>query len=85
MGEKRAQWGPAAASVLQVYPVMGRDRVRGQRGEWERGLQWLWCHVEDFGKHFESTAWPRKAFSSRAMWPHLCIRKGQLAPQAGLG
>lgn len=84
MGEKWAQWGPAAAPVVRVYPVLGRHRVRGQRGEWEWGPRGPWCHTEDVGKHFRSTEWPREVLSRRATWPDLCIRKGQPAPGAGL-
>lgn len=62
VGEKLVHWGPPVVSAVSVYPVVGREKSRGQRGEWELGPRWPWCHVGDFGKHSESTGSPLKAF-----------------------
>lgn len=33
VGEKLVHWGPPVASTVSVYPVMGREKSREQRGE----------------------------------------------------
>lgn len=79
--EKPVHWGPPVVSVAGVFPMMGREKIQGQRGEWGLGPRWPWRHVGDFGKHSESTGSPLKAFDQKSHMVRFVPSKGPSGSQ----